>query len=235
MPDWTVTGDGYDAGELTVETVAGSLSGQAAVINNSSATGDRYFIFTWDDVGSNNNVEVLMRFRAPQGFDQYKGGAGAAGRVDTGSALRPGYRALTGYQTFSGSTSGYLTSGNSTNSPGTQIGSGVNIVGNPPPTNTWLWQRLRCYGTDISAWFWEEGDPPKTIADTPDITTTDATYTGGYCGIFWDCADTEFASGVELEVDYFAVGTAGDEAPAYSSGTTAIAAISALRLRLMNN
>lgn len=214
ISDWLLAGDGFNSGEVTIGAVSGSLSGNGLMINNDGTSTDRYFVLTWTSAGSADDWEVLMHFRAPQGFDQYKGGAGAIARIDTGNALRPGYGARTSRNGYTSNRTNALVSGNLGNTSGTDFAS-ANILANPPPTNTWIWQRLRCNGTNVRAWFWLDGDAAKTNATAPDLEGTDATYTTGAAGIAWDCADNEFASGVELEVDYFAVGTAGDAAPAY--------------------
>jgi hypothetical protein len=95
-----------------------------------------------------------------------------------------------------------------------QAGSGTGIgdtaAGYAVNGNNKVWARIRCDGTTISAWFWEDGQTEKTNADTPDITGTNATYTTGLVGVFSDVGGTGTLS---TDFEFFGVGTDGDAAP----------------------
>lgn len=83
--------------------------------------------------------------------------------------------------------------------------------------NIWVWNRVRVDDEgNFSAWFWDDGDTPKTNLDTPDLEATDVTYTSGNVGISMDSNNLGVTV---LDVAYFSVGTNGDSAPLPSVGS----------------
>lgn len=201
--DWSL--NGATSSEATVETFSGATSGYAFVVN--ADPNGRFMSFTWNDIaGTETDIETVMRFQCPGGFQGFYTGVGPIVRVQDAVGQYAAYSARVNNGGYAGPNAlargvygGYAT----------ELDTASVFSGS---ASTWYWVRLRANGTNIRAWFWTHGDAEKTNADTPDCEVTDSTYTAGSAGFARDFT-AAFVTGIDLAVDVFGVGTAGDAAP----------------------
>lgn len=211
--DFTPGATALGTGTAEVEAFTGATGDQAFVIRPQS--GNRHVPVRWDTItgdADRDDIELLMRFQTTENWAGFYEGAAILGRLEEGTfVLASAY----GAGLSNGGHTHYAFIGETTNIAGNlpEIATAYADPGFVPAQDTWYWVRLRINGTTLSAWFWEDGDPVETNADTPDITITDATLTTGTAGIMWDTN-----SGQPLVIDFISAGTNGDAAPSPSAG-----------------
>lgn len=191
--DWSVTG----GGGLDVLESGGYTGGKAMSVSTPDSV-RRWIQALWDDFPSEDAVEVVSKFQinSASAFGQ---GFGPQLRHQTGGT-NDNYGASV--VDFAGATFllGY----------GTSSSLGSIAISPSGIYDTWHWSLIKASGTSIEAWYWEDGDTPKTSADTPDLSGTDSQgWNSGGLGMMMDVTD----SSALMIVDVVGVGTDGDQAP----------------------
>lgn len=199
-PDWTkrYATTGFDA---TVQTVSGSLGGQALRITKLAATKQ---ILSWDKIPARPDIEILVRGRAieapatPQALIRpCARGSGAAGSESLMSAVA--YYHTSAAQDWRGAMQKYVAG------TVTQIDAATD---GPAPifaVNQWFWMRFRTNGTSHQRRQWWQGSAEPGTWDT---TTADSSVTaGGWVGLY------NLENNPDIEVDFFSVGINGRSAP----------------------
>jgi hypothetical protein len=196
--DWTARFDAAISAakadfDVEADTTGGSFGDQVLQVDYISSGNSA---LSWDDVGSNANVDLAVRIRwLSLGALQRSCGLIARGNED--SAGEDGYTVTVD---LSGSTLKLYKLVNGTD---TSIGSA--IVAPSIVQDRWYWLRLQVSGTAIKVRIWSDAE---TEPATWNIETTDSSVSAaGWCGIY-----TRYVG--DAEVDWFGAGTAGDAPPA---------------------
>jgi hypothetical protein len=197
--DWTsrYATTGFTA---TVETVPGSLSGQALRWTKTAVT--RQFL-SWDRVPLAANVEILCRYRAIETWANGEAFAWLMARASGGAGTETGYLNRTYGQTSSTRWAvdfGMYNAGTSSNLGNNQFGPSPNYV-----VNEWAWSRFNVSGTTLRRKAWHSAAAePATWAET----ITNSTITAaGWTGLFNPLANPD------VEIDFFGVGLNGQTVP----------------------
>jgi len=183
--DWTEQYDGTDG---TPDTVDVSV-GYGGKVLNIDGTGVNNYGFSWDDVGTVTNAELLCRFRITDtsnfDFNIFMRASGASGSEDCYWA-----RAIVSSNKIA---IGKLNSGSSTEL-GLYTGEYVNA-------NQYYWMRFRAWGTSLKLKVWS--GRPADEPETWHVEVTDSDHSSGWVGV----AHTDIS--VEFDVDFYSVAKGG--------------------------
>lgn len=195
--DWTAR---WAAGNISwlVRDVAEATGGKVLEVVNSSAA---RHLLSWDDIDSDvdrDDAEVAFRWRVTGGVTE---------NLNIEVALRAANALASNATMYRFGTSVSATDGTNITE---YLNGSVTRIGEVVATfleNTWYWTRARVNGNQVLVKTWLDSEPepgPGWQISALDNSISAA----GWVGLF------TFNAGAVVEVDVFAVGTAGDSAPA---------------------